>query len=376
MTIKGLLISSTAILVPLSGALGGDTLVTGDVEPPEYVRVCDTYGVGFFYIPGTETCLRVSGYVWFQAGATNDNGSGVYDLTGDRFDGDAGNYNGFAHGWNSSSRAEINLDMRSETELGTLRAYARLQTDVGFGYDGATVLDRAYIQLAGWRVGHIESAWVDSTNEVSSYGSHSWNGMWTGYILRNLIQYNFENASGVFGAISVEDDGAGYGGNVPGVVGLLGYEKDWAALWLRVGYEESYGDNLHGFGMSLGSNITIGSDGTSFRLIGYYADGDHAYGTGGPTYVAGGPGNSEWSVLSSYYQQLTQTVGASVATQYFSDFYRPNSNVKTGIDGWSTEIAVAWTPITNFEIRSEVQYDDVAGMDGVVSGYLRITRSF
>ena len=24
----------------------------------EYVRVCDTYGTGFYYIPGTETCLR------------------------------------------------------------------------------------------------------------------------------------------------------------------------------------------------------------------------------------------------------------------------------------------------------------------------------
>lgn len=29
----------------------------------EYVRICDAYGTGFFYIPGTDTCLRVGGYV-------------------------------------------------------------------------------------------------------------------------------------------------------------------------------------------------------------------------------------------------------------------------------------------------------------------------
>ncbi|MDP3898577.1 MAG: porin [Mesorhizobium sp.] len=34
-----------------------------DDRAPEYVKVCDVYGAGFFYIPGTETCLRISGSV-------------------------------------------------------------------------------------------------------------------------------------------------------------------------------------------------------------------------------------------------------------------------------------------------------------------------
>lgn len=29
-------------------------------QPVEYVRVCDAYGVGYFYIPGTETCVNAS----------------------------------------------------------------------------------------------------------------------------------------------------------------------------------------------------------------------------------------------------------------------------------------------------------------------------
>lgn len=36
-------------------------------QPTEYVRVCDSYGSGFFYIPGTETCLRLNGSVDYQA---------------------------------------------------------------------------------------------------------------------------------------------------------------------------------------------------------------------------------------------------------------------------------------------------------------------
>jgi hypothetical protein len=29
-------------------------------QPVEYVRVCDAYGTGWFYIPGTEQCLKVA----------------------------------------------------------------------------------------------------------------------------------------------------------------------------------------------------------------------------------------------------------------------------------------------------------------------------
>src|SRR5260221_14588294 len=38
----------------------------GFAEPVQYVRICDAFGQGFFNIPGTDTCIRVSGGV--QAG--------------------------------------------------------------------------------------------------------------------------------------------------------------------------------------------------------------------------------------------------------------------------------------------------------------------
>ena len=60
--IQGLLLAAAALagLVPGAGARAAD-LPAFQAAPIEYVRICDAYGAGFFYIPGTDTCLRVGG---------------------------------------------------------------------------------------------------------------------------------------------------------------------------------------------------------------------------------------------------------------------------------------------------------------------------
>ena len=68
MNIKSLLLGSAAALVAVSGARAADAVVVAEPEPVEYVRVCDVYGAGFYYIPGTETCLKVSGYIRYDIG--------------------------------------------------------------------------------------------------------------------------------------------------------------------------------------------------------------------------------------------------------------------------------------------------------------------
>ncbi len=66
MSIKTILLGSVAALAAVSGAHAADAIVAAEPEPVEYVRVCDAYGTGYFYIPGTETCLQISGYIRFQ----------------------------------------------------------------------------------------------------------------------------------------------------------------------------------------------------------------------------------------------------------------------------------------------------------------------
>ncbi|RUY50657.1 porin, partial [Mesorhizobium sp. M7A.F.Ca.CA.001.06.1.1] len=53
MNIKSLLLGSAAALIAVSGARAADAVVVAEPEPAEYVKICDVYGAGYFYIPGT-----------------------------------------------------------------------------------------------------------------------------------------------------------------------------------------------------------------------------------------------------------------------------------------------------------------------------------
>ena len=70
-TARTLILSSAAALMALSGAQAADLPVKA--KAVEYVRICSLYGAGFFYIPGTDTCIKIGGYlradVTFNGGA-------------------------------------------------------------------------------------------------------------------------------------------------------------------------------------------------------------------------------------------------------------------------------------------------------------------
>ena len=55
MHIKSFLFGAAAALATVSSAHAADAIVAAEPEPLEYVRVCDAFGAGFFYIPGSET---------------------------------------------------------------------------------------------------------------------------------------------------------------------------------------------------------------------------------------------------------------------------------------------------------------------------------
>jgi hypothetical protein len=49
----GLFVASALALTSSAGAVLAQ-------QPLEYVRVCDAYGTGFYYVPGTDTCIHAS----------------------------------------------------------------------------------------------------------------------------------------------------------------------------------------------------------------------------------------------------------------------------------------------------------------------------
>ncbi|MGI9351387.1 MAG: porin, partial [Rhizobiaceae bacterium] len=120
MTIKSLLLGSAAAMVAVSGAQAADAVVV-EPEPVEYVRVCDAYGSGFFYIPGTETCIRFSGFVRTSYDKIEFDGTTVRGAAAPiQVDIDR-NFTLWGQ------RARLNVDTRNETDWGTLRAIYRLE---------------------------------------------------------------------------------------------------------------------------------------------------------------------------------------------------------------------------------------------------------
>ena len=368
-----IMMAGAMTLAPYSAALAADAIMAPEPEPVEYVRVCDMFGEGFFYIPGTETCLQISGEVYYQIGATSDDG-----VT------DSPNYFGFApDGWNKNTKATVNFDARTSTEWGTLQAFIAFEADWNGVGDGAVLTNQAWLALGGLRMGYSESTWSDSVHDLAVTGSHSDGGLWYGDQNRAFIQYNFGSSTGFFGTLALEDDALEGDGYVPDVVALAGYQAGWGGVWARLGYDESYGDptipfEKDGFGASAGIQINVPNmEGSSLRLIGYYADGDHAYGTGHSTSAnTGFMGNAEWSVLASYQHQFTSKFSGTLGFQYFNDFYVGGTDIGTGVDGYAAELSLVWLPVENFEVRGEAVYDKVETLDGTVSGFLRFTRFF
>jgi hypothetical protein len=115
--VKSLILGSAAGLLAMSGAQAADLPVKA--KAVEYVRICSLYGAGFYYIPGTDTCIKLGGYLRVD---TTFNG-GVYDAP--NWSGSAGGGDRFYDRINSRSRMALTVDTRTATEYGVVRTFAQ-----------------------------------------------------------------------------------------------------------------------------------------------------------------------------------------------------------------------------------------------------------
>ena len=162
--VKSLLLGSAAGLVAVAGAQAADLPVKA--KPVEYVKICSLYGVGFYYIPGTDMCLKMGGWVRAEA-AYGSNGSFTW-----------GPYNGNNQnrGTNNSvlrARGYITADARNQTEYGTVRGYIAIglsTNDTGLNTAANTFsANRAFIQWAGFTMGLAQSFYDFYSVPATSY---------------------------------------------------------------------------------------------------------------------------------------------------------------------------------------------------------------
>src|SRR5205085_3940933 len=147
--VRSLLLGSAAGVVAVAGAQAADMPVKA--KPVEYVKICSLYGDGFFYLPGTETCIRLGGSVqadyFYNA---RGNGHIMYDAADGAHDRSTSEHA-------QRGRIDLGLDSRTQTAYGTLRTYQVYRLD---NADGGTVTPnnvRGFIQWAGFTFGHTRS---------------------------------------------------------------------------------------------------------------------------------------------------------------------------------------------------------------------------
>jgi hypothetical protein len=221
--VKSLILGSAAGLIAMSGAQAADLPVKA--KAVEYVKICSLYGAGFYYIPGTDTCIKLGGYLRAEI-AVNTNS--VY--TGNT-SGAGGAQNRYTNAYTWRSREDFNIDTRTATEYGVVRTFfdATFTWTTG-GYAGNSSLGStsydsapagtsgagsvaggslgvyyAFIQFAGFTMGkaisQFSTPWVNYPGNNYD-GLVGGGGTVTGV---NQFSYTADFGNGVSGTLSAQD---------------------------------------------------------------------------------------------------------------------------------------------------------------------------
>jgi hypothetical protein len=155
-----LLLGSVASVAMMSVASAADLPMKAKAPAVQYVKICSLYGAGFYYIPGTDTCLKIGGYIRTQV-ESHSSGGGI--ITGTTSSPQGIRTRTTTNDVQYRLRAVVTFDTRTQGEYGTLRNYIRVgwegTTPSGFtnGTSANAYWDRAFIQFAGFTVGKAQS---------------------------------------------------------------------------------------------------------------------------------------------------------------------------------------------------------------------------
>jgi hypothetical protein len=278
--IRTLLLGSAAGLATVGAAQSADLPVKA--KAVEYVRVCSLYGAGFFYIPGTDTCIKLGGYA--RADVTFN--GGIHGQPA--WSGDLGQHNRYADYFATRSRMALTVDTRTASEYGVVRTFGQANFQFGtlggstfnpnsinatLPVAGTQLLDTPgggyvaveylFIQFAGFTFGKSASAyatpWQGFPGNLSSFlmgGQNTDTGV-------NNIQYKAEFGNGVSLSLGLDDPtvwdrtsvynlalplnatlttGNAYAGtHAPDIVGNIRIDQAWGLLQFSAAAHEVSG---------------------------------------------------------------------------------------------------------------------------------------
>jgi hypothetical protein len=211
--VKSLLLGSAAGLIAVGGAQAADLPVKA--KAVEYVKICSLYGAGFYYIPGTDTCIKLGGYLRADVIA---GGAGDYGFNNTTATANGGSNNRLTNYFYTRARMDLNVDTRTATEYGVVRTYA----DMIFSYDTSNVtgsspsafstgnpslgLYHAFIQFAGFTMGRTVSIFDAPWQSYPAGGPDSIPGGSNHVTGVNQFAYTADFGQGITGSLAAEED--------------------------------------------------------------------------------------------------------------------------------------------------------------------------
>lgn len=340
MKIRSISLSSALALSAFSSAHAADAIVAAEPEPMEYVRVCDAFGEGYFYIPGTETCLSIGGYIRFEGRFGRDR-AGTSD-------------------WSFWTRGQMTFTTKNDTEYGTLAGVITLRSNIERNDNAPTFLQEAYIDIANLRVG-MQYSWWDNDRSMSG----ETDVVSSNQTVHNSIRYMFADSKTFSFGVAVDEleeayrTKAGEGPNNVGIAAQIFADGGVLSGYLLGSYDT---DTEEG---AVRAIAYADFDSSQFGIYGLWASGANYYFE-----------EAEWSVGAQYLIKATDKLSITPGVQYLSNIDLDANGDFTGGDTWRAGVTLDYKIVKNLATKISVQYIDPDNAQEQVQGFVRLQRTF
>ena len=369
MNIKSLLLGSAAAFAVVSGAQAADAVVAAEPEPMEYVKVCDAYGTGFFYIPGTETCLKIGGTLRYEKRISRVGDKQIQ--------------------YDNHSRIRLDIETKNDSEWGTVYSWMRIQGDQynngqdKKGLGGTDALKwYYYFGIGGLEFGNWDSQWAKFFGDTGGFTDDGgiYQTDWNFPDSRQYVSYTAEFGS-IKAFISLDNDADEFYAVTRDASGKIIYRgEDHFGYAPGNGVEKPHRGHMYMPDVSAGVSTTFGD----WEVAGgaAYDESDESVALKG--LVAGNFGmfgvrfmplwsSSEQNIYFDYdgfsailglQAKVTDTITLSKDIQFWDD------------GSWRLVGDVNWEVASGFSVLLEGIYYDPDNAPKVKSGMLRFQRSF
>ena len=389
---KSLLLGSAATLVVVAGAQAADLPTKKGAPAAEYVKVCKVGDIAGFIIPGSDTCLKISGYVNAQVAMGNVEDERQIEWIYHHVFGSHGAEVTTSASKNVSdigyyTRGQVNFDAVTNTANGPLLAHIEIQANAGDNrFDstsGGAVLNAGYVSWAGITAGKHGSfydylAGGDTWKDFFS-PDHSGTPI-------NLLAYTASFGGGFSATVSLEQNefvakvnipwyhpyawvgaptssgtydasGTPLGVRAPDIVASLDVMQSWGGahlagvahnIRLEYGGEAATDVDTWGYGVIGGVTFNLPqlSAGSKIALQAAYAHG--AIGYSGATSPAWGEQDDGFNPN-----------GNGTLFPMGDAIYDYHTNGWELSNAWSAAAQLTWKVSPNFEIDPEIAYASV-----------------